>query len=173
MLNFSNVLSLSRAAFALVFLQLNPLMRFFAIILAMITDFLDGFLARKQGTTSQFGAILDPIMDKFFVFFAGGILFLENRLNIWELSALLSRDLSLCLFGIYLVIVRGWKGYECKAIFWGKITTVFQFLFLIGLTLNFVFPPYLYFLFVIMAAFAFLELVSNYRRSTLRKRDEN
>lgn len=165
MLNFSNVLSLSRAAFALIFLQSNLFLRFFAILFAMVTDWLDGFLARRQGTTTQFGAILDPIMDKFFVFFAGGIFFLENRLNVWELSALLSRDLSLCLFGLYLVMVRGWKGYECRAIFWGKITTVFQFLFLIGLTLNLVFPAYLYLLFVVMAAFAFLELVSNYRRA--------
>lgn len=135
-----------------------------AILLAMLTDFLDGFLARKQGTTTQFGAILDPIMDKFFVFFAGGVFFLEGRLSAWNLGALLSRDFSLCAFGIYLGIVRGWKGYECRAIWWGKITTVAQFVLLIGLTLNIVFPTIVYLLFVIMAAFAFAELVIGYRR---------
>lgn len=166
MLNFSNVLSLSRAAFALVFLQPNPYYRLAAILLAMITDFLDGYIARKQGTTTQFGAILDPIMDKFFVFFAGGIFFLEHRLEAWELVTLLSRDLSLCLFGIYLLFKKGWKGYECKAIFWGKITTAIQFLFLIGLTFNFVFPSYFYLLFIVMAAFAFFELVTSFKRVT-------
>lgn len=164
MLNFSNVLSLSRAAFALVFLQTNAIYRLGAILLAMVTDFLDGYIARRQGTTTQFGAILDPIMDKFFVFFAGGIFFTEGKLEGWELMTLLSRDLSLCLFGIYLLIKKAWKGYECKAIFWGKITTVIQFLFLIGLTFNFVFPSYMYLLFVIMAAFAFVELVTSFRR---------
>lgn len=164
MLNLSNVLSLSRAGFALAFLQDNSFIRFLAILLAMATDFLDGFLARRQGTTSQFGAILDPIMDKFFVFFAGGVFFLEERLTALKLCALLSRDISLCAFGLYLVIVKGWKGYECRAIWWGKITTVAQFFLLIALTFNVAFPSYVYLVFVAMAAFAFLELVAGYRR---------
>ncbi len=167
MLNLSNVLSLSRAAFALAFLQENPLIRLTAIALAMISDFLDGYLARRQRTTSQFGAILDPIMDKFFVFFAGGVFYLEGKLSTWELGTLLSRDISLCLFGLYLGVVKGWKGYECKAIWWGKITTVAQFALLTGLTINFVFPRFVYFIFVLMAAFAFIELFLSYRRSYL------
>ena len=32
--------------------------------LAAITDWLDGYLARKLGQTSQFGAFLDPVADK-------------------------------------------------------------------------------------------------------------
>lgn len=164
MLNLSNVLSLSRAGFALAFLQDNAMIRLLAIILAMVTDFLDGFLARKQGTTTQFGAIIDPIMDKFFVFFAGGVFFLEGKLTPFKLGTLLSRDISLCAFGLYLGIVRGWKGYECRAIWWGKISTVAQFFLLIGLTLNIAFPTYVYLLFVMMAAFAFMELVAGYRR---------
>ena len=39
----------------------------------MATDSLDGYLARKYHKTSQFGAFLDPLMDKFFVFFAVSI----------------------------------------------------------------------------------------------------
>ena len=165
MLNVSNVLSLSRAGFALAFLQANPFVRLIAILFAMVSDFLDGFIARRAGTVTQFGAILDPIMDKFFVFFAGGVLFLEARLTAWQLVMLLSRDISLCLFGIYLGLVRGWKGYECKAIFWGKLTTVAQFFILIALSLNIVVSSYVYFLFVAMAALAFSELVVGYRRS--------
>lgn len=163
MLNLSNVLSLSRGGFALLFLVENTWVRLGALLLAMVSDFLDGYIARKQGTTTQFGAILDPIMDKFFVFFVGGIFYMEDRLAAWQLAALLSRDVSLCLFGIYLLIVKGWHGYECKAIWWGKITTAAQFFLFVGLTLNFRFPGYLYFLFVVMAAFAFIELVRNYR----------
>ncbi|MFZ0565239.1 MAG: CDP-alcohol phosphatidyltransferase family protein [Chlamydiales bacterium] len=165
MLNLSNVLSLSRAGFALVFLQDNPLIRLAAIGLAMLSDFLDGYLARRQRTTSHFGAILDPIMDKFFVFFVGGVFYLEGKLSTWQLGTLLSRDISLCLFGIYLWIVKGWKGYECKAIWWGKITTVAQFIVLTGLTINIHFPVFVYLLFVLMAAFAFLELLLNYGRN--------
>jgi phosphatidylglycerophosphate synthase len=166
LLNVSNVLSLSRAGFALAFLQDNPLYRLLAIILAMVSDFLDGYLARKQKMTTPFGAILDPIMDKFFVFFAGGIYFVEQRLTPWELAALLSRDISICLFGLFLGLSRGWKGYECKAIWWGKIITGAQFALLIGLTLPICFPSYIYTIFMVMAGFAFLELFIRYWRGT-------
>ena len=165
-LNLSNVLSLSRAGFALAFLQENPLIRLLAILLAMVSDFLDGYIARRQRTTTQFGAVLDPIMDKFFVFFAGGIFFLEKKIHIFELSSLLSRDISICLFGLFLGFVKGWADYECKAIWWGKITTVAQFGLLIGLTLNVIFPTYVYLIFLVMAMFAFLELLFRYRRTT-------
>lgn len=164
MLNFSNVLSLSRAALALCFLQDNEWIRLLAIALAMLSDFLDGYIARRQQTTTHFGAILDPIMDKFFVFFAAGIFFYEGRLSILGLIALLSRDISLCVFGLFLGIVRGWKGYEVRAIWWGKITTALQFMLLIGLTVNIIFPSWVYFIFVAMGAFAFLELMLRYYR---------
>lgn len=165
MLNISNILSLSRAGFALAFLQDNALIRLFAILLAMASDFLDGYIARRQQTVSQFGAFLDPIMDKFFVFFSGGIFFLEGRISTLELGAFLSRDISLCLFGLYLGIIKGWNGYECKAIWWGKITTLVQFITLIGLTLGVIYPSYIYSIFVAMAAFAFIELLTRFRRS--------
>lgn len=169
MLNLSNVLSLSRAGFALAFLQENPWIRLLAIGLAMLSDFFDGYIARRQRTTTQFGAILDPIMDKFFVFFAGGVFFLEDKLPILGLAALLSRDISLCLFGLFLGIVRGWKDYEVKAIWWGKITTVAQFVLLICLTLNVIFPNWVYLIFVAMAAFAFLELLLRYYRGSRQR----
>ena len=159
MLNLSNILSLSRAGFALAFLQSQLWVRILAIILAMISDFLDGYLARRQRNTTRLGAILDPLMDKFFVFFAGWVFCLEGRLGTWELCALLSRDLSLCLFGLYIGISRGWKGYECKTIIWGKITTVAQFVLLMGLTFEISFPGFVYFLFIAMGIFAFIELL--------------
>lgn len=167
MLNFSNVLSLSRAGFALAFLQFNPFIRLGAIIFAMASDFLDGYIARRQKTTTQLGAILDPVMDKFFVFFAGGVFFLEGKLAAWQLGTLLARDLSLCMFGLYLGLVKGWKDYECKAIWWGKLTTALQFFILIGLTFSYSFPNSVYIFFVVMAAFAFTELILRYRKASL------
>ncbi|MCB1181643.1 MAG: CDP-alcohol phosphatidyltransferase family protein [Chlamydiia bacterium] len=164
MLNFSNVLSLSRAALALVFLKENIILRLLAILIAMSTDVLDGFIARRSGTTSQFGAILDPLMDKFFVFFVGGVLYLEGGLTGFELGAMLSRDISLCFFGIYLVATRGWKEYECGSILWGKVTTCTQFIVLIGVTLHVVFPTYIFLLFILMAIFAFIELIVGNQR---------
>jgi phosphatidylglycerophosphate synthase len=166
MLTLSNVLSFSRAGFALAFLQENNLIRLIAVVLAMITDFLDGFIARRSKSTSQFGAILDPVMDKFFVFFAAGILYIEGALALWQFIALVSRDLSLCIFGLYLLLVRGWKEYECRGIFWGKIITSGQFLLLIGLSLNLKFNSFVYGAFFVMAFFAFLELCTRHRKKS-------
>ena len=68
------------------------------------------------------------------------------------------------IFAIYLVVVGKWKGYECKALMWGKITTVAQFFLLVGLTLNYVFPGYVYFIFIALAIFAFVELFTRLRK---------
>ena len=169
MLNFSNVLSLSRAGFALLFLIENVYVRLAALGCAMLSDFFDGYLARKQHHTTHFGAILDPVMDKFFVFFVAGILFMEDRLLGWEFGALVSRDVSLVVFALYLVIVNKWKGYECKALMWGKITTVAQFFLLVGLSLNYIFPGYVYFIFIALAVFAFVELFIRLRKKSEEK----
>ncbi|MCH9611195.1 MAG: CDP-diacylglycerol--glycerol-3-phosphate 3-phosphatidyltransferase [Chlamydiales bacterium] len=164
MLNFSNVLSLSRAGFALLFLIENVYVRLAALLCAMLSDFFDGYLARKQNHTTHFGAILDPVMDKFFVFFVAGIFFMEDRLVGWEFGALISRDVSLVIFAVYLMLAKKWKGYECKALMWGKVTTVAQFFLLLGLTLNYVFPGYVYFIFIALAIFAFVELFTRLRK---------
>lgn len=158
MLNLSNSLSFLRAPLALLFLVENTPLRLLAIVLAMITDSIDGYLARRYRSTSQFGAILDPAMDKFFVFFALGVLFMESKLELWQIAAMLSRDVSLCLFGIYLSLSGHWNAYQCKAIRWGKITTGLQFLVLIGLALNLILPWYIYLLFVVFGSLAFVEL---------------
>jgi len=166
MLTLSNVLSLSRAGWALLFLQENIWIRLTAIILAMVTDFLDGFLARMQKNTTQLGAVLDPIMDKFFVFFVCGVLYMEGSLHLWEFIALISRDISICLFGLFLVVVGGWKRYECRSLIWGKIITALQFGALIFITLQVALPNFVYWAFFVMAAFAFIELFMRYRKQS-------
>ena len=80
MFTASNSLSFIRAPLAFLFLQENPTLRMLAVLLAMITDMTDGHLARRSQSTSRFGAILDPAMDKFFVYFAMMTLLLENKM---------------------------------------------------------------------------------------------
>jgi|SRR5579872_4508834 len=158
MLSLPNTLSLLRAPLAFFFLSNSVSLRILAIILAMTSDSIDGYLARKNGTNSQFGAILDPIMDKFFVLFVLMVLMFEGRLEGWQVCATISRDFSLLLFAVYLGISGHWNVFQCKALRWGKISTALQFLVLIGLTLGIIFPFYVYFIFILFGTLAFIEL---------------
>lgn len=158
MLTASNSLSFIRAPLAFLFLQENSTLRIIAILLAMITDSIDGYLARRSQSVSRFGAILDPTMDKFFVYFAMIVLFLESKLGPWEMSAMLSRDFFLCLYGFLMLITKRWKSIIFRAIRWGKVTTALQFFILIVLVLGLSIPWYIFALFVAMGWFAFLEL---------------
>ena len=158
MLNLSNILSFSRAPLALLFLLESPTLRIIAIVLAMLTDSIDGYLARRTKTASQFGAILDPAMDKFFVTFALFAFLAEGRIETWQAFAMLARDFSLCLFGIYLTVSGYWQTFQFRAVRWGKITTALQFIILIALTLNVQIPWQLFGSFVVLGALAFIEL---------------
>lgn len=158
MLSLSNGLSLLRAPLAFLFLFENATLRIIAIVLAMLTDSIDGYLARRRHAVTRLGAILDPAMDKFFVFFALTILMLEGRLELWQACAMISRDFFLCAFGIYLSISGYWESYQFRSIRWGKVTTALQFLILIGLTFGERFPTYMYVIFILFGLLAFLEL---------------
>lgn len=158
MFSLSNGFSLLRAPLAFFFLSESVSWRIAAIFLAMFTDFIDGFLARRNRSATQLGAILDPVMDKFFVFFALIVFMFEQRIELWQACAMISRDFSLCFFGIYLGLSGHWQAYQCKAIRWGKITTALQFLVLIGLALNFHFSSLFYTIFILFGTLAFHEL---------------
>jgi CDP-diacylglycerol--glycerol-3-phosphate 3-phosphatidyltransferase len=158
MLSLSNSLSLLRAPLAFLFLVENTAFRIAAILLAMLTDSIDGYLARRRKAVTRLGAILDPAMDKFFVFFTLGVLFFEGHLEIWQACAMISRDFFLCVFGLYLSVTGYWENYQFTAIRWGKVTTALQFLVLVGLTLGIAFPSYLYGIFVLFGLLAFIEL---------------
>lgn len=158
MFSLSNSLSLLRAPLALLFLYQSVPIRLTAIVLAMFTDYIDGFLARKRRSATQFGAILDPAMDKLFVFIALSVLFSENQLSLWHIIAMISRDFALCLFGIYLTVTGNWQHYQFKSIRWGKITTALQFFVLGALSMHIPLPSFLYVIFIVFGFLALIEL---------------
>lgn len=158
MKNLSNILTLTRVPLALVFLIPSATLRCLAIILAMATDALDGYFARRFNATSPIGTILDPLMDKFFVFFALTVFILENSLLPWQMAALLCRDFSIILFGLYLYTTGRWAQYQFRAIWCGKVTTALQFVVMLGLSLNYAIPSFVYTLFIALGFFALVEL---------------
>lgn len=167
MFSLSNVLSFLRAPLALLFFSESTSLRMAAIILAMITDSIDGYVARRSRSVTQFGAILDPAMDKLFVFTALGVFFVEQRLELWQALTMLSRDFALCLFGLYIALSGQWHTYQFKAIRWGKISTALQFIVLSFLALKIAVPPFIFGVFVIFGLLAFTELLQFKKQASI------
>ena len=158
LLTLPNIISFLRIPLAFLFLQENPVWRLWAIILAMLSDGLDGYLARRNKMTSQIGTLLDPIADKFFVLFVASILIMEGRLLPWQAITLICRDISVALFGIYLALTRRLTKYEFRAIWCGNVTTILQFFVLASLTLNIHVPSSLYITFILLGMLSLIEL---------------
>lgn len=158
MLTLPNFITLLRFPLALAFLQDNAIYRAIAVLLAMLSDGLDGYIARRYGKVSRLGTFLDPLADKLFVLLVLGILLSEKRLLPWEAATMLCRDFSVLIFGIYLAC-RGTLGqYQFRAIWCGKLMTALQFTVLFGLIFHIQFPPFVFFLFIGIGLSALVEL---------------
>ena len=136
-MNLPNILSISRI------LLLIPIIFFFEIgwylfstfvfVIAAITDFLDGYFARKNNQTSDTGALLDLLADKLFVsILLIWITFNFNNIAILILSIfIISREISISYLRLYLLsISREIKEIKSDKI--GKYKTASQ---MIGLGL--------------------------------------
>jgi len=157
MINPSNAITLLRGPLALLFLFENPAIRIFAVLGAMATDCIDGWLARKFKITSRIGAMLDPLMDKFFVLFVLIVFLMESKLALWQIFALGSRDIALVIFGGYLFARNRFHSYTFKPVKWGKVSTALQFFILTSLTLGFTVPNVPYFAFLFIGLFVLIE----------------
>ena len=72
LLTLPNLLSVLRLLLVPVFLYLvignQPLLAFLVLVIASITDYLDGYLARKLKQVTRLGALLDPAADRLYIF---------------------------------------------------------------------------------------------------------
>ncbi len=100
--NIPNILTLSRLflTFPLIlFLELNKINYVFAlIVLGGITDYYDGFFARKLNLKTKFGAILDPLTDKVFLLIPLLWLCKIDLIPFWSLAIILFRELIISAF---------------------------------------------------------------------------
>ncbi|MFN5875095.1 MAG: CDP-alcohol phosphatidyltransferase family protein [Ignavibacteria bacterium] len=65
---------------------------FWLCIFAAWTDWIDGFIARRTNTVSQWGMIIDPLADKILVGAIVVLLLAKGRLPGWFVSAIVLRD---------------------------------------------------------------------------------
>lgn len=70
---------------------------FWLCILAAWTDWLDGFVARRTNTVSEWGMIIDPVADKILVGAIVVLLLVKGRLPVWYVSGIVVRDLVILI----------------------------------------------------------------------------
>lgn len=109
----SNMLSFSRILLAvpIVMLLLDGKLqsRLWAILLmlvAVMTDFLDGYVARQRNEVTEFGKIIDPLADKIGVAAIACVLTTAGYIPVWFLGLVLFRDIVILVGGVWLLRVR-------------------------------------------------------------------
>jgi len=116
-------------------LQDTPLGNFIAVLLfsvAAITDWLDGYLARKQGLESLLGKLLDPLADKLVV---QAVLILAaelGRIPGWFVVLLLSREIAIT--GLRAIASN--EGLQIDVVQSGKLKTALQLVGLVAIILH-------------------------------------
>ena len=138
MTNFINFITVARiflAPIILIFLIFgNYLICLLLFFLAGLTDYLDGYLARKYNAESQLGEILDPIADKILIVFIliGLSVDLDSFLIAFLGSLIIAREIGVSALRDYSS--RNNKSHKTKVTYLAKIKTSVQ-LFSIGLYL--------------------------------------
>ena len=104
-------------------------------IVASLTDFLDGKIARKYNLVTNFGKFMDPLADKLLVSTAL-ICFVsipDNPMPVWGVIVIISREFIIS--GFRLVAAN--EGIVLAASWWGKIKTTVQMVMSVLLIVNF------------------------------------
>jgi len=124
-------------------------------LFAVISDVIDGYIARTRHQKTKAGAILDPLADKillisaFISLYKMGGFFPVIHLPLWLVVAVISRDVILLIGSLIIYITHG--GIPLQATRWGKISTFFQVMTVIGILIQW--PESVFFwLFVVVLA---------------------
>ena len=97
---------------------------FLLLIMGGITDYLDGYFARKLNQKTKFGSIIDPLSDKIFILIPLLWLCQKNLIPFWSLSILLFRE-------FIISSIRISKNNGLPASIMGKNKTFFFFIALL------------------------------------------
>lgn len=95
-------------------------------ILAALTDFFDGFLARKYHLESDFGRLMDPLADKIFVVGTFVTMAEYKLMPGWIIIVVLTREFMVT--GLRMLATK--KGIVISADKWGKLKTCLQMIVL-------------------------------------------
>jgi len=133
-------------------------------VLASVTDFFDGFIAREWNQMTMLGAIIDPLADKMLVIAAFLGLMMIGEASAWAIYIIIIRELFIT--GIRTVAVS--ENLDIKASFSGKVKTVMQ-MFAIGfLLMHWPYGEELLWLAVFLTVYSGLEYIYCFRAAILK-----
>lgn len=128
-----NTLTVSRLLLGFAFPWLPVQLWLPALIWGTVSEFLDGFLARRMKVVSAFGQLMDPVADKIFVM-AAALTFLHTGwIKVHELLFMATRDIFVAVSSLVLLLLGKTSAFRDMApARLGKWATAFQFAALFG-----------------------------------------
>ena len=137
-MNFANFLTCSRIFLAVLFTvfifsswSFGKFFALFVFVVAALTDYWDGVVARGMGEVSSLGEIMDPIADKLLTLSAFFSFWILNLLPLWMVLVVVVRDIFVTA-GRFLM-PSGSQGRAARSS--GKQKTMLQMLFIIAVLL--------------------------------------
>ena len=102
-------------------------------VVASVTDWFDGYLARKNNLVTNFGKFMDPLADKLLVCSAMICMIDLKRLSAWFVIIIIAREFIISGFRL----IAAENGIVIAANYWGKFKTASQMIMNILLILHF------------------------------------
>ena len=99
---------------------------------ASFTDFLDGYLARRDHLVTNFGKFMDPLADKLLVCSALICFVEQGKLAAWIVIIIIAREFAISAFRL----IASDNGIVIAASYWGKFKTVSQMIMTVLLILD-------------------------------------
>jgi cardiolipin synthase len=137
-----NQITLLRLGFLPVFLSLISYERYkwalLVLVVAGLSDGIDGLLARQLNQRSALGAYLDPIADKLLLSSSFAILAFKQKITWWLTIIVLSRDTLILIVAVVILLISGYRPFP-PSIF-GKLTTLFEIILVFTVVLAAAYP---------------------------------
>ena len=108
------------------------------LVVAGLSDAIDGILARKLNQRSAIGAYLDPIADKLLLSSSFVVLAFKKQIAWWLTIIVLSRDVLILIVAAVIILISGYRPFPPSLL--GKGTTMFQIILVFTVVLGAAYP---------------------------------
>ncbi|WP_210023615.1 MULTISPECIES: CDP-alcohol phosphatidyltransferase family protein [unclassified Paenibacillus] len=172
MWNLPNILTLCRflliPVYLIVFGAGNMKLAFFVLLLAGLTDVLDGYIARKSKLVTPLGSMLDPLADKSMMIAVILSLVFSQMISWQAAAAMFLRDAGM-IIGSVVFHFRGKKTVPANAL--GKLTTVLYYVAILMIVFQLPYAhAYLWFVIIVSLITSLMYIIQFY---LLNKRSLN